>query len=89
MLAIAPTIPYDASFVGEFMQGKPLPAGYWAKVAVPVLVADGGASDAWMHHAADALGLALPRASRRTLEGQTHMVDAKVLAPVLDEFFKQ
>lgn len=89
MLAIAPTIPYDASFMSEFMKGKPLPADYWAKVTVPVLVADGGASDAWMHHAADALGLGLPRASRHTLEGQTHMVDAKVLAPVLIEFFRQ
>jgi pimeloyl-ACP methyl ester carboxylesterase len=89
MLAIAPTIPYDAAFVGEFMQGKPLPADHWAKVTVPVLVADGGASDAWLHNGAEALAKVLPDASRQTLEGQTHQVDAKVLAPVLSDFFKK
>jgi pimeloyl-ACP methyl ester carboxylesterase len=89
MKTIAPTIPHDAAFVGEFMKGKPLPASYWAKVKVPVLVADGGASPAWLHNAAKALAKALPHASRQTLEGQTHMVDAKVLAPVMIEFFKK
>jgi hypothetical protein len=89
MLAIAPTISYDASFMGEFMRGKPLPAHNWAKVTVPVLVADGGASEAWLHHAADALAKILPPARRQTLEGQTHQVDPSVLAPIIIEFFKQ
>jgi pimeloyl-ACP methyl ester carboxylesterase len=89
MLAIAPTIPYDAAFVGEFMRGKPLPADHWSAVTMPVLVADGGASDAWMGHAADALAEVLPDASRQTLEGQTHMIDPNVLAPALIEFFKK
>jgi hypothetical protein len=35
MLAIAPTIPYDAAFVGEFMRGKPLPTDHWSKVTTP------------------------------------------------------
>jgi len=89
MLAIAPTIPYDAAFVGEFMRGKPLPTDHWSKVTMPVLVADGSASDAWMGHAADALAKVLPHAGRQTLEGQTHMIDPNVLAPVLIEFFKK
>lgn len=89
MKAIAPTIPYDAAFVGEFMQGKPLSADYWAKVKVPVLVADGGASPAWFHNTADGLAKALPHARRQTLAGQTHQVDPKLLAPVLIEFFKK
>jgi hypothetical protein len=54
-----------------------------------VLVTDGGASDAWLHHAADVLAKILPHASRQTLEGQTHQVDPNVLAPVMIEFFKQ
>ena len=86
---VAHTIAYDAAFVGNVMQGKPLPTDRWVKVTVPVLVADGGASDAWIHHAADALANVLPHASRQKLEGQTHMVDPKVLAPVLIEFFKE
>ncbi|MCI0393934.1 MAG: alpha/beta hydrolase [Chloroflexi bacterium] len=89
MASVAHTIAYDAAFVGNVMQGKPLPTDRWVKVTVPVLVADGGASDAWLHHAADALSKVLPHASRLTLEGQTHMVDPKVLAPVLIEFFKK
>ena len=89
MTGVAHTIAYDAAFVGNVMQGKPLPTDRWVKVSVPVLVADGGASDAWVHHGADALAKVLPHASRQTLEGQTHMVDPNVLAPVLIEFFKK
>jgi len=47
---------------------------------------DGGASPAWLRNAAQALADVLPNAKRRTLEGQTHNVDAKALAPVLEEF---
>ena len=89
MTGVAHTIAYDAAFVGTVMQGKPLPTDRWVKVTLPVLVADGGASDAWVHHAADALVKVLPHASRHTLAGQTHMVDPTVLAPVIIEFFQQ
>jgi pimeloyl-ACP methyl ester carboxylesterase len=89
MTGVAHTIAYDAAFVGTIMQGKPLPTDRWVKVTVPVLVVDGGASDAWMHHAADALAKVLPHASRQTLAGQTHAVDPKVLAPVIIEFFQK
>jgi pimeloyl-ACP methyl ester carboxylesterase len=89
MESIAPTIPYDAAFVGAFMEGKPLPSDHWAKATMPVLVADGGASPDWMGHAADALAKVLPNASRQTLAGQTHMVDPNALAPVMIEFLKQ
>jgi pimeloyl-ACP methyl ester carboxylesterase len=88
MKAIAPTIPYDAAFVGQFMEGKPLPKDHWSGVKVPVLVADGGASPAWFRHGADALAQVLPQASRETLEGQTHMVDAQLLASMLAKFFQ-
>ncbi|MBK8902688.1 MAG: alpha/beta hydrolase [Anaerolineaceae bacterium] len=89
MVGVAHTIAYDGSFVAEFMQGKPLPTDRWANVTIPVLVAAGGDSDAWMHNGADALARVLPNASRTTLPGQTHQVDPHVLAPVMIEFFKQ
>lgn len=89
MRAIAPTIPHDAAFMSDFMKGNPLPAGYWDKVKVPVLVGDGGASPDWMRHAAEALGKALPHASRETFAGQTHSFDPKLLAPSVIKFFKQ
>jgi pimeloyl-ACP methyl ester carboxylesterase len=88
MTGVAHTLAYDAAFVGTVMQGKPLPTDRWVKVTLPVLVADGGDSSAWVHHGADALANVLPHASRHTLEGQTHMVDPKGLAPILIAFFQ-
>lgn len=89
MTGVAHTIAYDAAFVGSLMQGKPLPTDRWARVSVPVLIVDGGASDVWMHHGADALVNVLPHASRQTLAGQTHSVDPGILAPVIIAFFQQ
>lgn len=89
MRAIAPTIPHDAAFMNEFLKGKPLSTGYWAKVKVPVLVGDGGASPAWLRNAAEALSNALPHASRETFAGQTHSFDPRVLAPSVIEFFNR
>ncbi len=84
---VASTLAYDGTFIGDTMTGRPLDPARWAAVEVPVLVIDGGASERFMHTGADALAAVLPRADRRTLEGQTHDVSAEVLAPVLTEFF--
>jgi hypothetical protein len=54
------------------------------------LVMDGGASIGpmpFMRQTADKLGNVIPNARRRTVEGQAHDVSAKVLAPILLEFF--
>src|SRR5205807_5630217 len=89
MTGVAHTLAYDAAFVGTVMQGKPLPTDRWVKVTVSVLVADGGASDAWIQHGADALAKVLPHARRSNPHGQIHMVDPKVLAPVIIAFFQK
>jgi len=86
--ALAHTLPYDGAIVQDNQKGKPLPASRWASVRVPTLVMDGGNSPAWMRHANLALANVLPNAQYLTLEGQTHMVTAKVHAPVLADFFK-
>ena len=89
MLDIAHTIAYDGTFVADFMQGKPLPAGQFSNVTVPALVMDGGKSmPGWMNGAADAIAEQLPNSERRTLKDQDHMVDPKVIAPELEKFFK-
>jgi pimeloyl-ACP methyl ester carboxylesterase len=85
--AIAPTLPYDIAALGDTGSGKPLPAERWASVTMPTLVMAGGKSPAWLRNAMDALADVLPNAQHRTLEGQTHQVKAKTLAPVLTEFF--
>ncbi len=85
--AIAHTLAYDALIVEANQRGKPLPARRWAAATVPTLVVLGGKSPGWMRSAMQALASVLPNAKSRTLEGQTHMVKPKALAPVLVEFF--
>jgi pimeloyl-ACP methyl ester carboxylesterase len=86
--AIAHTLPYDGAIVRDNQRGKPLPSGRWASITVPALVMDGGNSPAWMRHGNKSLASVLPNAQYRTLEGQTHMLNPKVHAPRLVEFFK-
>jgi pimeloyl-ACP methyl ester carboxylesterase len=82
--AVAHTLIYDVTIMGG---NNALPTERVASVTVPTLVIDGGASPAWMRHAAQAVADILPDAQRRTLEGQTHDVAPDALAPVLEEFF--
>jgi pimeloyl-ACP methyl ester carboxylesterase len=84
---VAPTTVYDATIMEGLQLGNPLPATRWAAVTIPTLVMDGGASPAFMRHAAQALAKLLPNTQYRTLEGQTHGPAAEVLAPALAEFF--
>jgi len=91
--AVAPTLPYDATIMGDTQRGDPAPLRKWASVVVPTLVMDGtemmGSEEAhtFMRHAADALASVLPNAQRRTLEGQDHGPSNEELVPALREFF--
>jgi pimeloyl-ACP methyl ester carboxylesterase len=88
LTAIAHTLPYDLTIVGPHQKGRPLPTMRWSRAKMPTLVIDGGKSPMWMRNATKALAGVLPNATYRTLDGQTHMVKAKVLAPPLVEFFR-
>lgn len=81
---VAPTMAYDAAVLGEEAS---VPTERAARLAVPALILDGGASYPFMHTTAVALAKAIPDAEHRTLEGQTHEVSVEVIAPVLVEFF--
>ncbi len=85
--AVAHTLPYDITIVQGNQRGVPFPPGQWASATAPTLVLEGGKSPAWMRNAMHALAGFLPNAKLHTLHGQTHMVKAKVLAPVLAEYF--
>jgi len=83
--SVAPTLAYDAAALGE---DASVPTERAARVAVPALIMDGGASEwPFMHITATALANAIPHAQHRTLEGQTHEVAAEAIAPVLVGFF--
>ncbi|MET7653158.1 MULTISPECIES: alpha/beta hydrolase [unclassified Streptomyces] len=83
MEAIAPTLAHDDSVMG----GGLVPRERLASITVPVLAVAGEASPPWLREAVRAVADAVPDGTYRTLEGQTHMVDPNVLAPVLAEFF--
>jgi hypothetical protein len=91
--ALAPTLPYDATIMGDTQRGDPLPLKKWASVTVPTLVMDGttmmGREDlhAFMRHGADELASILPNAQRHTLEGQDHGPTTEALVPALRAFF--
>jgi pimeloyl-ACP methyl ester carboxylesterase len=87
MEAVAHTLAYDGTIMGDAMSGSPAPLERWASVAVPTLVMDGGASPDWQRHAVLALVDILPAARHRTSEGQDHGPDTEVLATALEEFF--
>ena len=88
LTAIAHTLPYDLAIVGPYQKGRPLPAARWSRATMPTLVMDGGKSPAWMRNATRALARVLPNATYRTVDGQTHMIKPKALAPPLVEFFR-
>jgi pimeloyl-ACP methyl ester carboxylesterase len=81
--AIAPTLVYESTLLGDMdVLAKQLPS-----ITVKTLVISGGKIQARMLPAARAVADALPTASYRVLEGQTHDLVPAVLAPVLEEFF--
>jgi hypothetical protein len=49
----------------------------------------GGLPSDFFARAADAIAASIPRAECRTIEGQSHVADPKVVAPVLERFFGQ
>ncbi|WIY06220.1 alpha/beta hydrolase [Amycolatopsis mongoliensis] len=82
----AHTLPYDTALVVEHQAGTPLPAA-WPEVKVPALAVDGGRSPDWMRNGVASLAKVLPSAEYKTLPGQTHIVKAAALAPVLTDFY--
>ncbi|GIN71701.1 alpha/beta hydrolase [Bacillus sp. J14TS2] len=84
--AVAHTLPYDTLLTVDFQRGKPLPADYWSSVRVPVLVVYGSKSHSWMQNGMKSLAKVLPQADVHVLEGETHIVKPKSLAPLIKEF---
>jgi pimeloyl-ACP methyl ester carboxylesterase len=84
---VAHTLPYDAAILGENGLGRSLSTERWSSLSVPILVVSGGKSPDWTQASMKALAEAVPGARHSTLEGQTHIVKAAALAPVLAEFF--
>jgi pimeloyl-ACP methyl ester carboxylesterase len=85
LTAVAHTLPYDTAIMGNFT----VPTERIAKIKNRTLIAGGGKSPAPLHNAVQSVADALPNKELRWLEGQTHNVNAQVLASVLIEFFSR
>jgi pimeloyl-ACP methyl ester carboxylesterase len=91
--ALGHTLGYEAACLGD---GQP-PTARLAAIAAPTLVMTGGAGPESSHMSglpadffdrpAAAIAASIPRAERRTLDGQTHLVDPSVMAEALGGFF--
>ncbi|WP_028062995.1 alpha/beta fold hydrolase [Solirubrobacter soli] len=84
---VAHTLPYDAAVMGDTQSGRPLPAERWLDAEVKTFVIVGGKSPAFLHNGTKMLIDQLPDAEHLVLPGQTHMVKANVLAPLLIDCF--
>lgn len=91
LLAIEHTIAYDAACMGDYQP----PVSLLSKITQSTLASTGDVLDTHMtglpsdlfERAAEAITQNVPDAQRHRLPGQTHMVDATALAPVLARFF--
>ena len=89
MVALAHTIPYDIAVVGE---DRMVPAARAVKIQAKSLVMDGGASAQimpYMRATAEKIANTIPGGVHKTIDGQSHNVSSKVIAPVLQEFFSK
>lgn len=89
LLAVAHTLPYDASLLDGYMEGRALPSEQWGKVTVPILVMEGTESPASLRHSAKELAKVLPNAqllSKKGL-GHTKKLNTKMISAELSAFF--
>lgn len=66
LMAVAHTLPYDATLMDGYMDGKPLPTKLWSTVTMPTLVLEGTESPVGLRNSAQALVNVLPNAQLRS-----------------------
>jgi pimeloyl-ACP methyl ester carboxylesterase len=82
--SVGPTLRYDARVMGGDFE---VPADELARIGVPTMVAWGGKAAKEMVGANEKVARSIPGSVTRVLEGQTHNVEPKAIAPVVAEFF--
>src|SRR5690606_39293077 len=86
-LPISHTLPYDTEILGDTGSGKPFNKEKWSNVTMPTLVLSGNKSAKWSQNSMQHLATVLPNAKHQTLTGQSHIVNPKILAQELKQFF--
>ncbi len=80
---LAHLVPYELAVACE----QWMPADRIAKISIPALLLDGGASQAWCRNTVRAVAETITGARHVSLAGQTHGAADEVLLPVLVDFF--
>ncbi|MBZ0275033.1 MAG: alpha/beta hydrolase [Anaerolineae bacterium] len=83
--AVAHTLPYDITIMGDTVTGNPASIEPWRAVTTPTFVIDGEKSPESLRSASQALAQMMPNARYSSLEGQSHNVSMDVLASALKE----
>jgi pimeloyl-ACP methyl ester carboxylesterase len=83
-MAVAHTLPYDLTIMGDFT----VPGKAAKSITVPTIVLSGAKSSESLRKAAVVTSELIPSAQYRSLEGMSHMLKPALLTPVLQEFFK-
>jgi len=81
--AVAHTLPYDIAILDGFA----LPEDRAQAIKVPALISGGTKTSDSIKRSVKRLSELIPDNQLRMLEGQTHNVSGKAIAPVLKEFF--
>jgi pimeloyl-ACP methyl ester carboxylesterase len=93
-VALAHTLVKDA----VVLNGYKIPTNRLARITQPVLISTEGPTTEpqfaglptdFFERAAKAITAAIPQSERHTLDGQGHVVDAELMAPVLTTFFER
>ena len=88
LIALAPTLAYDSAVMGDIERGGVIPVDVVTRAKRPGLVLVGGESPPFMLDVGRRLADLLPHGSYRVLDGQDHVVEPAVLAPVLADFLR-
>ncbi|WP_119730395.1 alpha/beta fold hydrolase [Thermomonospora amylolytica] len=86
--ALAPTLAYDSAVMCD-SEGGCLPVERVSKITAPTLVLSGGASPEWMRTVAQQVADTVQNGRHQVLEGQTHDVDPRAVAPAVREFVRR
>ncbi len=82
--AVAHTLPYDIQIMDSFR----MPGDKAKSIKVPTLISAGTKTSESIKRSAKMLSEVIPDCQLKMLDGQTHNVSEKAIAPVLIEFFK-
>lgn len=86
LMALAPTLAYDSAVMGDLEKGAAIPEALTARVMRPGLVLVGSESPPFMIEVSRRLAYLLPQGDHRVIEGQDHVVEPDVLAPIVAAF---